>query len=75
MSVLKQLNGHACCLLGLCCPPGSAEQRTVLVEVLGSEQAADWVQANVDLIPKGSGGQALLKAGFDMGVAHVKAKA
>jgi hypothetical protein len=24
-------NGEVCCILGVCCPPGSAEQRTALV--------------------------------------------
>jgi len=73
MSGLKQLNGKACCLLDLCCSP--AERRAALVEALGSEQAADWIIANVDLIPKGAGGHSLLQAGFDMGVAHAKSKA
>lgn len=25
-------NGHACCILGVCCPPGSAEQRATLAK-------------------------------------------
>lgn len=25
-------NGHVCCIVGLCCPPGSAEQLVALTE-------------------------------------------
>jgi hypothetical protein len=27
-------NGEVCCILGVCCPPGSAEQREALVHLI-----------------------------------------
>lgn len=34
-------NGAECCVLGVCCPPSSAEQRAALVKILVREQCCD----------------------------------
>ena len=55
-------NGHVCCLLGVCCPPGSAAQRQAFVKELAhdgiespdAEKIGAWVLDNFDLAPKGS---------------------
>lgn len=55
-------NGKVCCLLGVCCPPGSAAQRRAFVEELAhdgitspdAERIGTWVLANFDLAPKGT---------------------
>jgi len=62
-------NGHVCCILGVCCPPGSSRQRealaTELAKVSGQHQeavttpshvraCADYILDNFDLAPKGS---------------------
>ncbi len=53
-----------CCILGVCCPPGSEKQREALASALQlSESAsvvaeartyADYILDNFDLAPKGS---------------------
>lgn len=57
------MNGHVCCILGVCCPAQSQEQRKALAEEmvndLGCDPAearkiADWVIDNFDLAPVGS---------------------
>lgn len=57
------MNGHACCILGVCCPPGSAAQRSALADELvkdgivpsGDAMAvATWVLQQFDLAPAGS---------------------
>lgn len=60
---MKMPNGHVCCILGVCCPARSDEQRKALSEEmvndLGCNQNearkfADWVIDNFDLAPVGS---------------------
>lgn len=29
-------NGHACCILGVCCPPGSPEQADALTQMIAT---------------------------------------
>jgi hypothetical protein len=83
MTVKNLFNGHACCLLGLCCPPGSAAQ----IDALAAWMVESWdcdpglasiyaksLLGQADLTPKGLT-HGLLKTGFDMGVKHAKAKA
>ena len=48
-------NGEVCCILGVCCPPGSAAQREALVHMIqkshphkDAEKAADRVLALYD---------------------------
>lgn len=54
------MNGHVCCILGVCCPPGSAAQKKALIDemkqasVTDAESAADFVLFNFDLAPAGS---------------------
>ena len=57
------MNGNVCCLLGVCCPAGSDEQRTTLAEALFAEVGcserdarlvASWVLSHFDLAPAGS---------------------
>lgn len=58
-----------CCILAVCCPPGSDRQRTALAEGLGSANLdaqggigersqerlhADWILDRFDLAPKGT---------------------
>ena len=33
-------NGEVCCILGVCCPPGSAEQRTALEQMIQKAKPA-----------------------------------
>ena len=62
-------NGKVCCILGVCCPPGSPAQREALAEALGAVQLdaegglgertsdrakADWLLDNFDFAPKDS---------------------
>lgn len=61
-------NGSFCCAIGLCCDAASAQRRMALISELShgmaekSHQAdgdtlshvADWLIANVDMLPKGS---------------------
>jgi hypothetical protein len=60
-------NGQVCCLLGVCCPPGSAEQEQALAEFLMHELAPDagpvstnarqiarTILGHFDLAPKGT---------------------
>lgn len=56
-------NGQACCILGVCCPPGSAAQlealTTALAEGTGRMPAearvyADYILSTYDLAPRGS---------------------
>lgn len=77
----KMFNGRACCLLQLCCAP--AQQ----VEALSEWMVESWgctpdqgklyatsLLEQSDLAPKGLV-HGLLKAGFDLGEKHAKAKA
>lgn len=34
-------NGAECCVLGVCCPPNSVDQRAALVKILVREQCCD----------------------------------
>jgi glycine cleavage system protein P-like pyridoxal-binding family len=56
-------NGEFCCAIGLCCPPASASRRSALINELSHgtgeshaamEKVADWLIANVEMLPKGS---------------------
>lgn len=57
-------NGHANCILGVCCPPGSAQQKQALVgEIIGkvptinrehADVIATWLLENFDLAPVGT---------------------
>ena len=40
-------DGRACCILGICCAPGSDEQRAALVEVLTKHYKDDLTDAQV----------------------------
>jgi hypothetical protein len=69
------MNGEVCCILGVCCPPGSVGQvnslATELVkakvcdEVNEAHAIAAWIYENFDLGPKGLV-QPLLKAGHKL---------
>ncbi len=62
-------NGRVCCLLGVCCPPGSREEALAQeIEAdlgLGSQKTetttgiarsvAEWILENYDIVPKGVG--------------------
>ena len=57
------MNGEVCCILGVCCPAGSNEQRDALATAMANDKcvaeadahvAAEWVLKNFDLAPKGS---------------------
>jgi hypothetical protein len=58
------MNGHANCILAVCCPPDSDGQRKALAEEMASslstasgetyEDIARWILDNFDLAPKGS---------------------
>ncbi|HXK40233.1 MAG TPA: hypothetical protein VJ837_05360 [Candidatus Paceibacterota bacterium] len=63
------MNGRPCCILGVCCPPGSESQRRALADALaevvqdapggiGERSAdrakADWLLDNFDFAPKGT---------------------
>lgn len=56
-------NGTVCCILGVCCPPGSAEQQAALEEKIqtdlgvskdDAEKHAKWLLRTFDLAPKDS---------------------
>jgi len=47
--------GQVCCILGVCCPPGSPAQREALAKALeGVESPADYMLEHFDLAPKGT---------------------
>ena len=57
------MNGHVCCILGVCCPPGSAEQMDALAKELTKGAGTDHAQSKAvaalilehfDLAPKGT---------------------
>ena len=57
------MNGEACCILGVCCPPQSASQATALSVAIKRNcdcsdadalTVATWVTTNFDLAPAGS---------------------
>jgi hypothetical protein len=56
------MNGEVCCILGVCCPPGSEAQSLALAKEMSKDlgispaQArvyADWCLKHFDLGPKG----------------------
>jgi hypothetical protein len=56
------MNGEVCCILGVCCPPGSEAQASALAKEMSQDlgiskdQAkvyADWCLKHFDLAPKG----------------------
>ena len=56
------MNGEVCCILGVCCPPASVQQRDALahaisdgvkIEYADCERVAEWVLKNFDLAPAG----------------------
>lgn len=61
---MSEFNGRACCLLGICCTPGSAEQSAVLAKALvedgvcsenpEAERVSAWVLKHFDLAPAGT---------------------
>ena len=69
------MNGEVCCILGVCCPPGSARQTNALAgelvkarvcsEIGEATAIASWLLANFDLGPKGTV-QPLLEAGHKL---------
>lgn len=69
------MNGEVCCILGVCCPPGSTQQANALVgemmkakvcsDVAEASAIAAWLYANFDLGPKGTV-QPILKAGHKL---------
>jgi hypothetical protein len=58
------MNGEVCCILGICCPPNSAEQTNALAAELVKDKVcsenpeahkvAHWVLKHFDLAPKGT---------------------
>ena len=57
------MNGHANCILAVCCPPGSEAQRTALTKALmtaakldetAARKTAEWLVATFDFAPAGS---------------------
>lgn len=57
------MNGHANCILAVCCPPGSARQVRTLAGVLVHDgvceaayapKVAQWIVDTFDLAPKGT---------------------
>lgn len=58
------MNGEVCCILGVCCPQGSTEQRDALATELvkdavcsehdEAKNVAAWVLKHFDLAPPGS---------------------
>lgn len=59
------MNGKACCILGVCCPPGSEEQVKALASALAdgldwkpggpaSIEVATWILTHFDLAPAGT---------------------
>ncbi len=68
------MNGEVCCILGVCCPPGSAQATAALAKemvkdgVCSEEYAqavAAWVYEHFDLGPKGTVAP-LLQAGHKL---------
>lgn len=56
-------NGHANCILAVCCPPSSEEQKIALATEMSENlgltpkyhyETASWIIDNFDLAPKGS---------------------
>jgi hypothetical protein len=59
----RQMNGQACCILGICCPPGSAAQEDALAKEMIKDGVCDpeyafkvskWILKHFDLAPVGS---------------------
>lgn len=59
------MSDPACCILAVCCPPGSDRQREALAKALEAAELdagaaathrtyADWIVDRFDLAPKGS---------------------
>jgi len=58
------MNGEVCCILGVCCPPGSAEQVDALASELvkgkvcsenpEAHKVAVWMLKHFDLAPAGT---------------------
>ena len=58
------MNGEVCCILGVCCPPGSEAQTTALASELVKDgvcsenpeahKVAQWVLRHFDLAPAGT---------------------
>ena len=57
------MNGKVCCILGVCCPPGSQEQQDALAAELvkdtgctenAAKKTAEWILKHFDLAPKHS---------------------
>ena len=56
------MNGEVCCILGVCCPPGSARQVRALEEEMvkagcasaDAEKMAPWILQHFDLAPAGT---------------------
>jgi hypothetical protein len=58
------MSDPVCCILGVCCPPGSDRQRDTLAAELSqavnylepdkARQCADWIVDHFDLAPPGS---------------------
>lgn len=57
------MNGTVCCILGVCCPSQSDEQRVALAHEIESDlgctpeearKHADWIIDNFDLAPAGT---------------------
>lgn len=70
------MNGRACCILGVCCPPGSTQQIDALAremvedgacaEIIESVKIAKWLYTHFDLAPAGTV-TPLLQAGARLG--------
>jgi hypothetical protein len=57
------MNGEVCCILGVCCPPGSEAQSAALAKELTNDMVcsdtearvvAAWLLKHFDLAPKGT---------------------
>ena len=57
------MNGEVCCILGVCCPPGSDRQVDALAKEMHKDLGVDasecgryarWVLKHFDLAPKGT---------------------
>lgn len=76
------MNGHVCCILGVCCPPGSEAQITALEAELIADQVcaanpeakrvAAWILKHFDLAPQGSLDQ--LRSAFVQHARNAKAE-
>lgn len=40
-------NGEVCCILGVCCPPGSPQQRDHLVELIQKQSGCKILEAGM----------------------------